>query len=401
MGKRGENIRMRADGRWEARIVVGKNAAGRTEYKYLYGRTYQEVRKRKMEFLLTQFVPKEPITEQHPVNSEHARVTNTPAKDEAEEAQISFREAACGWLDAKKPTVKESSFSYYTIMLNNFLLPAFGDRPLKKLTSQELTAYFLSLKERERRKDGKSLALKTIGDLRTILVQILYYAKEQGMIRDVPSCPSISRKQPAIRVLSLKEQRLIEREALKEDTTFTLGVLLSLYGGLRIGEVCALKWENFDFQNGTVRIEKTASRIANIVNGKPAGTKIVVGSPKTDCSLRTIPLPEAVLSYFLDRRRSNADYLLTGTEKMMEPRAWLARFIGFLRRAGVGGCTWHCRRHTFATRCVENGVDTKSLSEIMGHSDVKITLQRYVHPSMETKREQINKLSCFSDSGQK
>ncbi len=400
MGKRGENIRMRKDGRWEARVVTGLSATGKTEFKYLYGRTYQEARRRKLDFLLTQSYPELANESQRFTQRENIVDTDTYEKAADKEALVLFQDVAYGWLSAKKLTVKESTYSYYTVMLNNFLIPEFGDLQLSKITSEMLSSFLLSLKDRERKCGGKTLAPKTIGDLKTILEQVLNYAKDQNMIQNVPSCPPVSRRQTAIRVLSMNEQRLVEQEALKEDTTFTLGVLLSLYGGLRIGEVCALKWENFDFQNGTVRIDKTASRIVNIENGKPAGTKIVIGSPKTECSLRTIPLPETVLSYFSARRRSGSVYLLTGTKKLMEPRACLARYKRFLKRAGVADNTWHCLRHTFATRCVENGVDTKSLSEIMGHSDVKITLQRYVHPSMETKKEQVNKLSCFSGSSQ-
>lgn len=123
---------------------------------------------------------------------------------------------------------------------------------------------------------------------------------------------------------------------------------------------------------------------------------MVVSTPKTSCSLRTIPLPEPVFQFFMQNRRQDEVYVATGTGQYMEPRALLARYKRLLRRAGVSDHTFHTLRHTFATRCVECGVDIKSLSEIMGHSDVKITLQRYVHPSMDTKKVQINKLPCFS-----
>ncbi len=191
------------------------------------------------------------------------------------------------------------------------------------------------------------------------------------------------------------EEALDKKKALQEDSPFCLGILISLYGGPRIGEVCALQWGDFDFQNGTIRINKTIFRIQNLENGERKGTRLVIDSPKTDCSLRTIPLPGTILQYCQERRREDSIYVMTGTEKPMEPRACLARFKRLQKRLGLQEHTWHSLRHTFATRCVESGVDVKSLSEIMGHSDVEITMQRYVHPSMDTKREQVNKLCCF------
>ncbi len=161
-----------------------------------------------------------------------------------------------------------------------------------------------------------------------------------------------------------------------------------------------MQWNDFDCKNGTVCISRTVSRIAVTGGQTAAKTKVVIGTPKTDCSIRTIPLPATVFQYFMQRRRNGDCYLVTGTEKYMEPRVCLARYKRFLHRAGVSDHTFHTLRHTFATRCVENGVDVKSLSEIMGHADVRITMQRYVHPSMDTKKAQVNKLPCFQISGQ-
>ena len=179
-----------------------------------------------------------------------------------------------------------------------------------------------------------------------------------------------------------------------------LGILLSLYAGLRIGEVCALQWGDFHFDNGTVAVNKTLLRIRNMAPGAKCRTKLVIDKPKTQCSNRIIPLPEFLVPYLLAQRQGPEVYVLTGKRHFMEPRVCLERYKRVLRLAGVQPYTFHTLRHTFATRCVENGVDIKSLSEIMGHSNVTVTMQRYVHPSMDLKREQMNKLSSMAIRGQ-
>ncbi|MCD8378744.1 MAG: tyrosine-type recombinase/integrase [Lachnospiraceae bacterium] len=400
-----ENIRRRTDGRWEARIVIGSPKNGKTNYKYLYGKTYEEVLDRKRQFLseegirgalLRQTVSVSPSA-RRPVRALGERASANP---EAEENQIEdetlFRYAAKEWLRYKESAVRESTHAYYSFVVTNQLLPVLGGIALTEITSDIISEFLNEKKAHGRKEDGSALAPKTVADMKVILKQILNYAKEKGMIEAVPACPAVPVRQGTIRVLTRQEQRLVEQAALALDKPFALGILLSLYGGLRIGEVCALKWGDFDFRNGTIRINKTAARIQNLENGKVVGTRLVIGKPKTDCSQRTVPLPETVLQYFKERRAEDTAYVLTGTEKLMEPRSCLARFKRFLKRCGVEDHTWHSLRHTFATRCVESGVDIKSLSEIMGHADVEITMQRYVHPSMDTKKEQVNKLPCFA-----
>lgn len=382
MGRRGENIRKRIDGRWEARVVQGSPIDGKTNYKYLYGRSYQEVRHKKIIF------------------SQEIRLQERSAASCAGCDTIKIREVAQDWLEKKKPLVKESTSAYYQAMIENHILPELGDLTVSELTSEKMAAFLLGRKQHGRKRDGGPLANKTISDLKALLKQILSYARSRGLLDSVPDCPSVCVRQPPVSVLTGAEQMCLEYRLIKEDQPFSLGVLLSLYGGLRIGEVCALRWEDFDFQNGTVQVRRTLSRIADINKEANAKTKVVIGRPKTDSSLRTVPLPALIFLYIKERRRRGTAYLLTGTEKYMEPRVCLDRFKRLLWRAGVAEHSWHTLRHTFATRCVENGVDLKSLSEIMRHANVKITLQRYVHPSMDSKKEQVNKLPCAFASGQ-
>ncbi len=446
MGRRGENIRRRADGRWEARIVQGSPVDGRTNYKFLYAKTYQEAKRLKKAYFLALetgnaayvsagAVPGNPamglsagqaainpamgqITRQAAVNPAKGLITGqaagnytmghlteqtpgtssllTEAADKGmqDKPQALFREAAEGWLSAKKATVKESTFSYYTVMVHNHILPELGDLALEEMTPQRLTAFLMDKKAGGRLRDGQPMKDKTVADIKAVVRQILNWASLHELMERAPVCPVVPVRQAPTEVLTRQEQSRLEAQLLEEDTPFCLGVWLTLYGGPRIGEVCALKWEDIDFANGTVQIHKTISRITDVDSGTPAGTKLIVSSPKTEYSMRSIPLPEAVCAYLKERKKPGQRYVMTGTNHFLEPRSCLARLKRLLKRAGVREYTWHALRHTFATRCVESGVDVKSLSEIMGHSDVKITMQRYVHPSMDAKKYQVNKLSC-------
>lgn len=397
-----ENIHRRTDGRWEARIVVDRPQEGKTRYKYLYGKTYEEVLEKKELFLLEKggkrAIYRQAVPISRRVSMAKGKAKKASGQNDACAGDILFGEVVMEWLGFKEPLVKESTFAYYTTMVENHILPALGNLPLSEITSDRISDFLLRKRDHGRKEDGCALADKTVADMKVLLKQILKYARDQGAIGVVPSCPSVPVRPKSISVLTRQEQELVERGALKEDSPFTLGILISLYGGPRIGEVCSLKWEDFDFQNGTIRINKTVSRIQNVENGERKGTRLVIGSPKTDCSLHTIPLPSPILKYCLERRGDDSTFVMTGTEKPMEPRGCLERFKRFQKRLGVQEHNWHCLRHTFATRCVENGVDIKSLSEIMGHSDVEITMQRYVHPSMDTKKEQVNKLHCLEGS---
>ncbi|MCD8054616.1 MAG: site-specific integrase [Lachnospiraceae bacterium] len=313
--------------------------------------------------------------------------------------RVLFRDVADEWLVVKKTVVRESTCTCYAFLVERHLLPSLGTLPVGKINSSCL-ADFLDQQKRSGRLSGGVLSDKTISDIKAVLLQILRFAKRKGLIDTVPEYRAAASRPPEISVLTKQEQKKVEAQAMKEDTAFSLGIFLSLYGGLRIGEVCGLQWNDFDFQNGTVRIHKTVQRVAETGGASAAKTKVVIGTPKTDCSVRTIPLPVDVFHYLAAHQGVGDCYVLTGSIRYMEPRVCLDRYKRLLRRAGVADHTFHTLRHTFATRCVESGVDVKSLSEIMGHSDVKITLQRYVHPSMDAKKAEVNKLSSPLASGQ-
>lgn len=200
-----------------------------------------------------------------------------------------------------------------------------------------------------------------------------------------------------IHILERQEQRKLEKFLMSDESLTKTGVLLSLYMGLRLGEVCALKKENIINKEELLQVRFTMQRIQDVKMSGGRKTKIIVTEPKSSCSRRDIPIP-----FFLQERLKTLEkspenaYVLTGTaDKFIEPRTMENIFKRYLRECRMNEINYHALRHTFATRCIEEGFDIKSLSEILGHANVNITLNRYVHSSMEQKRKHMDRL-CVS-----
>ncbi|MCD7818457.1 MAG: site-specific integrase, partial [Lachnospiraceae bacterium] len=280
-------------------------------------------------------------------------------------------------------------------ILDHYLLPELGDIPIHKLDSERLDQFLIQEMEHGSACSPGcgALAAKTVSDHKTVLLSVFRYAYSRKYVTAVPECMPIPHEQPHIRVLTKKEQKLLEQAALEADTPICFAIFLSLYAGLRIGEACALRWEDFDFTNGTVMVNKTVIRIRNTDSSRPGKSIVIIDRPKTRCSNRIIPLADPILNYLRPRCREPFIYVATGTPNYIEPRLCLKHYKKILKQAGIADYNYHALRHTFATRCIENGFDIKSLSEIMGHSSVNVTMQRYVHPSLDLKKEQMNRLS--------
>lgn len=372
MGRHGENIRKRQDGRWEARFIVGYDGNGKAKYRYIYGKTYLEAKEKKR-------------AAAEAVNAGVFVIDRTREK-------VRFRQVAQEWLAQQKDHVKESTYAHYVNMMEKQILPSLGDWCIADLDSNQME-YFLRTKLTNGRLDRTGgLSSKTVADMRSILMQIFYYAQKKCYVHAAISLPPVSVQSSQISVLTKSEQKRLEKVLFEASEPVCLGILTALYAGLRIGEVCALQWRDFNFEEGTIHISKTIIRIRNFSSDEQTKTKVLIQKPKTQCSIRTIPLPYFLVDYFRGQRKAENIYLMTGTEKYLEPRSCLKKYKRILKQAGLGDYTFHMLRHTFATRCVENNFDMKCLSEIMGHSSVSITMQRYVHPSMDLKRQQMNRL---------
>lgn len=332
--------------------------------------------------------------------AEQAEKLKTPVAKYLDAMNETFSESAEEWFTATKPDLKKSSISKYRNTLDKHLLPEFGRKKVIDITRDDVTAFstILLLPKAE---EGKGLAPKTTNSIISVMKNVMDYVRYvKGA--NVITFEGLSVKQSVrqIRVFSTYEQDKLTAFLLDRLDLVRLGVLLCLYTGLRIGELCALMWGDICFAEKRLRVTKTMQRIQE-PDGKGHKTRIEIDRPKSDCSIRDIPIPDEVFSILVDMRQPDGCFFLTGLEKtFIEPRQMEKCFDRMMEACDIENATMHVCRHSFATRCVEVGFDIKTLSEILGHASVAITMNRYVHPSMELKAQNMNKL-CGMLSGVK
>lgn len=377
MSRTGENIYKRKDGRWEARYIDSYDGNGKAKYRYLYAPTYTEV---KAKLLKAQ---------------NYADLTSDLEKTKDKEKYEYWLDA---WLHAKRLGVKESTYIRYRNTIENHIKPDLGKYPINKI-STSLMEQFVSRKLQNGRIDRNGgLSPKSLSDIMVIVKESFKYAHSYG-VSVVCSFERISFKKNAqeMRVLSfLEEQRLLS-VLFKDLDRYKMGVFICLYTGIRIGELCALQWKNVSLSENAIKIEYTMQRLQSENLNAAQKTRIIVTEPKSYAALRTIPLPGFVIDVIKPFAGSPNTYVLSGEcKKIIEPRTMQNRFKAYLAEGKIEEANFHSLRHTFATRCIEAGFDVKTLSEILGHSSVKITLDKYVHSSMQLKRSNMEKLKPAS-----
>ena len=197
-----------------------------------------------------------------------------------------------------------------------------------------------------------------------------------------------------IKRMNIEEQKNLVKYLKGHLNPTTLGILLSLYMGLRIGELCGLTWADIDLNAKILSIRRTVQRVKSYNNGIQK-TKIIVSTPKSDTSFREIPIPNFLVRYLQMFQKDNHCYFLSGKEKLIEPRTYQYRYKKILSQVGIKSHNYHQLRHTFATNCIQNGFDIKTLSVILGHKTVNMTLNRYIHPDHVHEQKLMNQLSLL------
>ena len=373
MPRRGENIYRRKDERWEGRYIKYREANGKAKLGYVYGKSYKEV-KEKLQ----------------------------AARQKAEEpkklpCQMSFQDAGRHWMQREYLLVKESTYAKYYSILQNHLYPHFGQVPLKNMDSAMVNEFVLGKLDCG---DG-GLAPKTVRDIYTVLKSVLKYAEQEyGMTGICQNSVAPKYLKQESRVLAREDWRRLEQYLFAHQEDYrNLGILLSLYTGMRLGELCALKWRDISIKKGTLQVSHTLQRIQDFSSRDGRRTKVVYDRPKTRQSIREIPIPRFLLEilYYHSRQVSPDAFFLTGSHtKYVEPRNYQYYFQMLLKQVQLPRMKFHSLRHSFATRCMETGFDMKSLSEILGHANVNITMSCYIHSSMERKQEQMNWLMPYA-----
>ena len=355
----GPNIYKRKDGRWEARVLLARKPGGKSRYKYLYASTYREAARAKTNY----------------ENALSASVKVTPMNS------LSFSEAARKWLDAFQKKWKPATYNKYVNCLQKYILPEWEAVAAAGITQECYDALISHLEE--------TLSDSSLRTVNTVIIGCLRHS-----LRCVPilcKAPTENPKNTSLVTLSeLEAARLTE--ALRERSDLSaVGILLALHSGIRIGELCALRWEDICVEQQLLHIRHTLQRI-QVPQAAPEQpkTRLLLDLPKNKRE-REIPIHPAIFQQLqeLDRIYPPSAYLLSGTEKPVEPRTIANRFKRILKDTGIRDIHFHALRHTFATRCVESTVNIPALSEMLGHSSIRITVDRYVHLSRKFKQEQI------------
>lgn len=380
MARHGENLRKRMDGRWEGRYKVFDENRGKYVYRSVYGRDYGEAKEKLSRArlgLACQGMDKKTAAEMESGRRESADGTG---------GGVLFSQAGGEWLLEVGRRRKYSTYIKYDTIYRTHLAGIIGSCRLSSGITQELGEKIFD----HLSKAGLSESLQK--SIICVANQIFAFANRHYQAGIPPlERPAAKAKRKSAATFSRAEQAALLDCIYGQMDSFKAAVLLCLYTGLRLGELCALRWTDIDFAGKTLTVNRTVQRIA--VPGHMTKTVLLETAPKSESSRRTIPLTSELLE-ILSQLKREQPYVF-GREKPLEPRTLQYHFKKILKEAGIKGKSFHTLRHTFATNCVENHMDVKTLSELLGHSDVKITLNLYIHPTMDLKRKQIRALSDF------
>ena len=368
MAKRGENIHLRKDGRYEGRYIKARTAAGKAVWGYVYAKQYMEV--------------KALLMQKKAESSFYSLRSDNPT----------FEQFSYVWLASISCGIKASTAAHYRYTLRRYILPILGAYSVKRLTEAILEQGLLQIIS------PASAAHKPLGscmarECLTMVRRICRYASHLRLIRPMEieiklPCAPLKKE----RTLTRNQQQALIQYVSLAPTPRKVGLLLAMQMGLRIGEICGLQWGDFDLDSGTLYVRRTVTRIIKA----DGHTQVLIQSPKTKSSVRELPIPKPLLRLIRELHRDSlpaATWFLSGCQdKPVEPRTYRKSIRVYLRQAGLPIIRPHLLRHTFATTCLQAGCDIKTVSELLGHSNSSITLKRYVHTDMKRKRYEMERI---------
>lgn len=366
MSRKGENIRKRSDGRWEGRYSTIECSTGKKQYHSIYAPTYKKVKEKLITVKQAQL----------------AAVSPAPFEETAEE-EVFFGDIADLWLLEVRENCKYSTYIKYRQIYEKHIRSALGGTEAVLVTSEMLKDVI---------NDGEISSESLIRSIYCVVNQVLVYAQNNNFaVFGEVTRDRGAKSQKPVEVMKHSEQVRLFEVLYSDMDVSKFGILLCLSTGLRLGEICSLKWSDIDIRGKLLYVNRTVQRIT--VEGSSSKTQLLESEPKSTFSKRTIPLSDEIVR--LARKfHTDGEYVIS-QNKPTEPRTYQNRFHKLLCQADIPKYNFHILRHTFATNCINSGADIKSLSELLGHSSVNITLNRYVHPSVETKRRHLNSLSAI------
>ena len=290
------------------------------------------------------------------------------------------------WQADKQQFVKKSTFAAYSLLIANHLLPAFSEA--NDISEEDVQQFvFKKLKE--------GLSQKSVKDILIVLKMILRYGAKHNLMehRQIDIRFPTERERQEVEVLSKTNQRKI-MEFVKNNFTFqNLGIYICLSTGLRIGEVCALTWDDIDAEQGVIYVTKTIQRIY-LVGEIEKRTEVIIDTPKSKNSIREIPMTKELLRMVKPLKKvvNSSFFVLTNSAAPTEPRTYRNYYKRLMKQLDIPALKFHGLRHSFATRCIESNCDYKTVSVLLGHSNISTTLNLYVHPNMEQKKRCIEQM---------
>ena len=302
-------------------------------------------------------------------------------------AENKFSKIVALWKEDKKQYVKRSTFAAYTLLIENHILPSFGEMAL--VEEQDVQTFVF-------RKLNEGLSHKTIKDILIVLKMILSFGVKNQMTeyRQIDIKFPTERDKHSIDILSRSHQKQIMEYIRLHFTFKNLGIYICLSAGMRIGEICALTWDDLDVENGIIHVRKTIQRIY-VIEEHRKYTEVILDTPKTKNSIREIPMTKNLLKMIRPIKKivNGNFYVLTNEPKPTEPRTYRNYYKQFMQSLGLPLMKFHGLRHSFATRCFESKCDYKTVSVLLGHSNISTTLNLYVHPNLEQKKRCMEQMS--------
>lgn len=366
MPRKGENIYKRKDGRWEGRVILPDG-----KYRYLYAKSYKEVR----------------------LKMKDTRELNKTKKIDKEINTKSAKDLFENWLTGEITTrLKPSTYENYYYCINRYVIPFFMHNSNSQITEESIKRLVEEINCNTAL--SATYRKKILSILKTALKEINKEFPHVPAVAEFVTLPRV-KSSKKVEVFTMREQRLIEHIVYQSRDKRLLGITLSFYSGIRLGELCGLKWGDFDFEAGVVSISRTVTRVKNREMSDEK-TILHVGTPKSETSIRKIPLPAFLIDSLKEYNallKHEDCYVLSSKTVPFDPRIYQRLYKKVLAEANVNDRKFHTIRHTFATRALELGVDIKTLSEILGHSNVNITLNVYAHSLMEQKKIAIEKFN--------
>ena len=302
-------------------------------------------------------------------------------------AETKFSKIVALWKEDKKQYVKRSTFAAYTLLIENHILPTFGEMAL--VEEQDVQTFVF-------RKLNEGLSHKTIKDILIVLKMILRFGAKNQMTeyRQIDIKSPTERDKHSIDILNRSHQKQIMEYIRLHFTFKNLGIYICLSAGMRIGEICALTWDDLDVENGIIHVRKTIQRIY-VIEEHRKYTEVILDTPKTKNSIREIPMTKNLLKMIRPIKKivNGNFYVLTNEPKPTEPRTYRNYYKQFMQSLGLPLMKFHGLRHSFATRCIESKCDYKTVSVLLGHSNISTTLNLYVHPNLEQKKRCMEQMS--------